>query len=275
MKSLKSILFLSSIFCLLFYGCCKEDCTDDTNPDCPNYNPCKRVKPLKANFTSWNLATSNEYMKSIFINYDYTLQSAEDGATFTIDTTYNYDNWEWRIGSETILNQKTIYRSNFPKNSFIPVTLIARRTPNAKCFPNDKKIDTITKVYQFVETIPSGKEDSSSRIFGKFRGVFTNVPDLIDTFEFTVINTPNSLGLVCIDTFPFTTCSKNFGVYGMNLNYAYFRTTYGCDKYPNRKMSWFYLRFIDNVSNQVEVFINKGATDKNFPEMTWRGYKIN
>lgn len=38
-----SLILISSL--LLLNSCCKDEpCTDDTNPQCSNYNPCKNAK---------------------------------------------------------------------------------------------------------------------------------------------------------------------------------------------------------------------------------------
>src|SRR5690554_3625779 len=55
MKRLKNIhaVFVAMGLAFVFYACCRDDdntCSDPTNPECENYDPCYGQNPLTAEF---------------------------------------------------------------------------------------------------------------------------------------------------------------------------------------------------------------------------------
>ena len=254
-------LIIFSIIIILAYGCCKNDPID----------PCKDVKKVKASFWANNIDSLHpKWMVPFWLNYDYTTQGI-GGCNWEINNELKWDSIEWRIGSETIYNQTSIFRSNFPDNSYIPITLIVKATPNKSCFPSDNGRDTITKIYHFVKT--------SKRFLGRYRGAFIDIPNFKDTFEFNTLVNSNLCSGDCykIDTFPFTSCKNQIEFSG--INYAFVNSISRADCPPsdtNRRPTTFYIRFIDNSSNNVEIILNPSGSSSSYPypKMVWRGYKL-
>ena len=239
-------------------GCCKDE-----------PNPCQGKTEVKAKFSYNNLRPLLvSWMKPYWIKYDWTTLPTSD-ATWTIDDDVKWTSIEWHIGSEVIKNVTFISRVDFPDNTDIPVTLIITGTPDKSCFPNDDGRDTLTKIYHFT----SKKE----RLLGTFRGAFVDVPNHKDTFEFKIFYDPTSENNI-VDTFPFTSCRNLIPLSNDDINedfsYAFGRTT--CpDPDTNRRIGSFYIRYLDNNSNKLEVILNASSNEnyKNYPKFLWRGYK--
>jgi hypothetical protein len=242
-------------------------CGKDTPAD-----PCLGKHEIKAGFHYVNLSPRLIYwMKPYWINYDWTT-CYTGGATWEIDSGLVYDSLEWHIGSEIIKNETAIYRTDFPDNSDIPITLIVWGKPNKQCFPNDNGIDTLTKVYHF-----TSRKD---RLIGTFRGAFTDVPGHKDTFEFRIFYDPNNKETV-VDTFPFTSCRNYIELSNDDINedFGWYFSKQCSSTDPKYFIGTFYIRYLDNYSNQMEVLINSPYTDTTDPQykgirpMHFRGYK--
>jgi len=143
-NSLKIFLFFSAIFGLLFYSCGK-DCTDDTNPECPNYDPCKGKTPTNANFKTM------VYCGDTLVEVDFAMNHVAMWYFVAEDSTA--DEYLWEIGSETYTT-RIVNLKGFPNEVHIPIKLTVKRNkPNTKCFPDDKGIATLTKsIYSHVWT---------------------------------------------------------------------------------------------------------------------------
>ena len=168
MKHSKHILFLSSIFCLLFYGCCKDE------PSCDG------IKETKAYFEGYNL--NDNHLR----NPHY--PRIENDTNFSYMTFVAFDvedaiYYKWIIGAEEIENQPMVYRSGFPRNVWIPITLIVQKKPNTACFPKDDGIDTITKSYIFTDNKWRWYREDGSYLY--CRGSFAHKPNDSFTFYFS------------------------------------------------------------------------------------------
>jgi hypothetical protein len=138
----KNIFPLSTVLlvlCLVGFGSC-DNCEDITNPECKNYDPCWEGE-VKASFTIMEQVAGNSTARRYFIPYDtdtivqYSIEfAAPEG----------FDKYTWLIGSE-VLNERVIYRNNFPRGQTTPITLIVEKTPNTICFPDDDGIDTLVR----------------------------------------------------------------------------------------------------------------------------------
>jgi hypothetical protein len=191
MKHSKHILFLSSIFCLLFYGCCKEDCTDDTNPDCPNYNPCKNLKEPTGKIL--RCLGKSELWSDSFAYFDLgdTFLITRSGGSyisvFCPDTGCTY---EWTVGSETITDQG-FFRQNIPANTPIEVTLkVTLKDPN-NCIPADKRTKTTKRIFFGVENY----DGKLYNYYGKWKGYYTDDPTKEVIVEFRTDNDNGDIAL--------------------------------------------------------------------------------
>ena len=103
-------------------------------------------------------------------------------------------------------------------------------------------------------------------------------PLMKDSFEFKVYL--NRIDDFVIDTFPFMTCKEPLWGIGNNLNEIYFSNEYGLACNPLSqpfRVGKIYLRFIDNHSNRMELYLNPGGytDDKGtfHPPVKFLGYR--
>ncbi len=139
--------FLITLLVLSCSRCKEEDCTDSTNPDCPNYvapvDPCAGKTEVSADFVI------EERISIIgdgeFISTDTTLKERNIRFRAITEGAVEY---KWYIGNE-IINQQIVTRffSSQWTGSNIPITLVVRKIPDTACFPNDDGYDSITKVF--------------------------------------------------------------------------------------------------------------------------------
>ena len=198
----KLIIF---ILILGLLSSCGKDCTDDTNPSCTNYNPCKNVQETKADF--WQHLPEFERFKDMWsYRPDYLDFLGSNGVALTVDTAKQYEYIEWQIGSEKIYNQRIVTRTNFPENEDIPITLIVKNKPNKICLPNDDGIDTITKTYR---TYSRNNYDYlgflTNPLSGKYEMQFSNHPTFKNKFTFNIIFYGGNV--LRIDKFPDCECN--------------------------------------------------------------------
>jgi|LauGreDrversion4_2_1035121.scaffolds.fasta_scaffold05532_2 hypothetical protein len=246
---MKKLLLIFIIINL--YGCCK-DCTDDTNPSCPNYNPCKNAKETKANFRNYTYV-EQRYSGMFAEIPDYHEMSTSAGF-WTIDTTQKYDYWEWHIGTEIIPLEKIVTRRNFPEGQEIPITLVVKNTPNKKCFPNDDGMDTLTKNYLALDYT---HYNFNSSLIGTYEMQYTNHPTNKDKFKFKILKIQ---GKLTIDTFPDISCVLNIpfvpfevNLYGDN-NQVIFEA-YICNR-DEKKVQIVWLRRKAKNSNEIEMYVS-------------------
>lgn len=137
-------------------SCKKEEpiCCDETNPECPNYNPCFDKTVANAAFTFGEVCVIKYggggslplYRDSIiYSDTVYWLNLVE----FSVQQT-DYDSLKWFIGSE-ILETATVRRKGFPKNQMVQVQLIVWKTADSLCFPNAAISDTVRKYFYSAE----------------------------------------------------------------------------------------------------------------------------
>lgn len=123
-----------------------QNCKDEKPPD-----PCKRVTPVSADFSFYELVASydHDWMPDTFIETDtvYWISLVEFRPK-----NKNYDYYEWHIGAE-VLNSKAVRRTSFPQDRHINITLIVKSKPNKDCYPEDDGIDTITKTFFSLGTV--------------------------------------------------------------------------------------------------------------------------
>jgi len=159
-----SIVILAVLF---LSGCCKE-CSDPTNPDCENYDPCHNSEPANADFTI------NEQINNTDFYYESDTIYRINGTLFK--PKYEADSITWILGAET-LHQKELFRKGYPLGS-IEVTMIAKMNPSS-CLTEEQRIDTVTKQF-FVLPSPSiidSNASKSSPWWGTWEGYNTDNPN--------------------------------------------------------------------------------------------------
>jgi hypothetical protein len=135
------------VFAAMVLNSCRKPCTDPTNPNCENYDPCYNLKPTSAGFKTylpipdfvgfWKTAGWVYDVESDTIGVECYFRAEEENAKYT-----------WLIGGG-VYHTRTVsidFRtSNLAPGTRVPVTLIVEKEPNKKCFPNDNGKDTFIK----------------------------------------------------------------------------------------------------------------------------------
>jgi hypothetical protein len=154
---MKNILIISLLaLCGLVISSCSKDepCMDETNKDCPNFNPCSLKEPRpKIDFEvyqTFGVANAPEF-KTDTLMPGY-------GSYFSANIK-NAISYEWRIGIDTVISSNETFSISFDRsdstllvNNPVPVTLIVEYQPDLVCFPNQNGRDTITKFIHFRQT---------------------------------------------------------------------------------------------------------------------------
>jgi hypothetical protein len=180
MKTIRIIAF--SLFISFIYLGCGKECKDDTNPECPNYNPCKNIKEPTGKIL--RCVGKSELWSDSFAYFDLgdTFLITRSGGSyisvFCPDTGCTY---EWTVGSETITDQG-FFRQNIPANTPIEVTLkVTLKDPN-NCIPADKRTKTTKRTFFGVENY----EGKLYNYYGKWRGYYTDEPSKEVIVEFKI-----------------------------------------------------------------------------------------
>ena len=195
--------FLMTLLVLSCSRCKEEDCTDSTNPDCPNYvapvDPCAGKTEVSADFVI------EERISAIgageFIPTDTTLKERHIRFRAITQGAYEY---KWYVGSEIITDVQSVTRF-FPEQwagSNIPITLVVRKIPDNACFPNDDGYDSITKVFHIsqylIEPNPLGDEDRTVQN-GGLQGTYRLIQDgMQDSIDVSVSFCDNYLGVLIL-----------------------------------------------------------------------------
>lgn len=156
---------------LLLCGC--PDSPDTIKPD-----PCEGVKPVVANFDTYEDLTD---FKNGTVRTKTDTFVHETGVTFKAEE--DYDTYEWHIGYDDRVWTKKEFHLGFPDTEVkdgesILVTFIGRRKVNKECLPNDDGVDTLKKKIVI-------RSQKNSKVFGKYIGGFTSNPK--DTFTVEVL----------------------------------------------------------------------------------------
>jgi hypothetical protein len=186
-KSLKIFLFFSAIFGLLFYSCGK-DCTDKSNPECSNYEPCYGKTATNANFKTLVYCGDTLVEATIGTNVFTEWHLMPD------DTTA--DEYLWEIEGKFYTN-KTITIHSFSKDGEIPIKLtVKNKNSNKNCFFDDKGIDVKEKnivlenyynfVYSYVDST-SPKNTKHKTLNGNFKGYNKSNSNNIFTISFKLL----------------------------------------------------------------------------------------
>lgn len=214
---MKALLFSLSL--IIISGCCK-DCTDDTNPKCPNYNPCKG-KNYTADFSMYqefsyknNSQVTNgrwyedSLYRSEFFNGDIVPFYFYDNYIFEAKCK-NAKSYQWKIGNDPRERTGSSFSIGFSGNEgLLPIRLIVELDETDPCNKAKKRYDTVYKSFKiesdynnlpYVGNKYSLKSTSSSdqRIIEIFKGNYRCANEPIDH--------PSPVILNITDTFLFTT----------------------------------------------------------------------
>lgn len=200
---------------VLFYGylhlqlvsCCKEKCTDASNPECENYNPCSGKNGNYASFTVYDFDGSG--CSADWFCEDKQTEIKIDGNYFynnNLRFKANYDSaltYEWQIGAGSYSGKLVKLGSMPDVGEKVPVRLIVTYAPTP-CKSNGKTKDTM---YQEIER-------GIYKIRQVWKGYDTDKPSEIYTLTFDTcrkfyptINQWRTLSYMkdsrksCIDTF--------------------------------------------------------------------------
>lgn len=237
-----SKLILLSVCFTAFLSSCEPDddvppppaCTDQTNPDCPNYDPCFGENPVTAEFKIYDDVfvggpfAGTWYEDSVLYAGNIKFEAIEDSAYY-----------KWYLGQEVIEGYgDSIVTKGI--NSLGPGTydaaLVVEKSPNLMCFPADNGRDSIYKTFTIVDRC-------DLLVINKFKGVFETAPEDSLIIEFLYIN-PNTKEPDC----------ESFDLGGINLQGQGDTTWTG--NYMgmvNRYIKWTELQYTQPVGN-FEVF---------------------
>ena len=183
MKSKLLIALLLFTLVLISNSCCKdESCTDDTNPQCSNYNPCKNLPTRPASFKMYEelgmyLPDSLAYLSQNYIQDGDTGLIGEGYIIFQADYP-NADSYEWQIGNEGSRRTGKSVDVSFGGNTerSIKITLYVKYSKDKDCFKNYSGFDTVSKTIHFTEY-------RKHCMWGTYIGTWSHNPSKLDTFK--------------------------------------------------------------------------------------------
>lgn len=177
-QNMKKIIII--ITSLIILNSCGKECKDESNPDCPNYNPCKNIKEPTGKIL--RCVGKSELWSDSFAYFDLgdTFLITRSGGSyislFCPDTNCTY---EWKIGTE-IITEQGFFRQNIPSNTPIEVSLkVTIKDPN-NCIPKDKRTKTTIRTFYGVENY----DGKIFNYYGKWKGYYIDEPNKEIVVEF-------------------------------------------------------------------------------------------
>jgi hypothetical protein len=140
----RTVFVMFAVALLASCNRCKEECTDSTNPDCPNY-----VAPDNACVGKESVSADFKIFQAIYLNEGYEESSSGVHANKDIRVSANNRtaiSYKWILGIDTLYTPD--YNFYFPSlwvGQSAPLTLIVADTIDHVCNPEDDGVDTITK----------------------------------------------------------------------------------------------------------------------------------
>jgi hypothetical protein len=258
----KRILFLVVLFVSLFYGCGK-DCSDDTNPECPNYNPCKNIQKTSASFKvydyvgfiqlppTWEWYDTDTVRFGCIIEADF--YSVAGGISY-----------EWLIDGTRYSGRRIEFKDGLPKGKNLNIQLIVRNQNVKKsCYPDDDGVDTFRRS---IYVLAQGQE--SRALWGIYRGAFEDKP--LDSIDFVVHF--DSLKV----NFPTIRCKNEFNYEFLNNNTTWLYITSIYINPPNESNSCNYNNSSIFTINKFNNFTLKFFDEKDYIKVNriMKGRKI-
>lgn len=165
---------------------CHKDCTDETNIDCPNYNPCYNAVETSADFRfGYTVGTQQGGINHTF--YTDTFVPGRRIGFFANDENAEY--YEWKVGVDDRTWDTPYFSLQFDEadslilySEPIEVRLITHRTPHKDCYPNDDGIDTSYRYIHFLRP--------TNAFLGTWRGSLSENPDEVYDIKIYVEDNP-------------------------------------------------------------------------------------
>jgi hypothetical protein len=257
MRISKSIFPLSTvllIFCLIgFSSCDNNECFDEANPLCENYNPCLQERETSANFSIYDCITCHS-PDSLMRETDSSF-----GGLVIFEAHEELESYEWTIGTDArVFREKRVSLTFFGFSGIVEVQLVGRKSVNANCFPDDDGIDTIRKTLVIVE--PDYERPFINK---EYIGYNESEPDSIFTISFGSFAGLNDFPRGCHrpDNWLITT---NFGFYTFKIINDDARSYWDCG-YPtgygelaeDRRTLTVYYQVTENDVRVDKKFIGK------------------
>jgi len=191
MKRFKYIptIFLAAGLAFVFSACCRDDdntCSDPTNPECENYDPCIDIEEPSAKIILRESIFGPDGFEltpddSLFYN-EVTFSSPYSGSEYT---------HTWYLGAEVITEASFSREHSFVERpAQLTVSHVLEYPVDSVCYPYSTGRDSTSRKYYLI------KYWKEFGVYSKFRGVFENQTDSFD-FEFKFIfddNTPVYFG---------------------------------------------------------------------------------
>jgi hypothetical protein len=209
----KIFLLLLSGFIIIGTGCKDDDeCPDETNIICPDYDPCWDREPVFADFTMYRTARARVWLQQdSFIAVPFERKATYGDVNFSA-TDRNATSYHWQVGDNPDNDRFTPdFSMRFPCSTVgaqIPVTLTVTRPGDTTCVDWTQTSETTTRILEIVSI-----EDTA--IKGRYRGHLLSKPEEEYTFEVEYINCMDWANL-SEDCF----CSESVLVYHNLLNHG-------------------------------------------------------
>lgn len=247
-------LTIPALMLLLIGGCCKDE---------PN---CSSISETRANFEGYNTPFYEQLIKLNFPfkEFDTSWSILTFVAKDIKDATY----FKWIIGSEEFENQSVVTKQGFPITGSVPVTFIVHKKPNKQCFPEDKGIDTLVKIFHFVNK--PARWYRTDKSYSYFRGSFDKSPR--DSFTFHMSTFRSTLNQWdTIYNFP---CQGDFLITDIKRGgYNFFQASTGFagQIYKCDSVRAFYFTYLNSTNKQVMIHT---YSSNRADSSVFRGYEL-
>jgi hypothetical protein len=177
---MKKYIIILIFFTLL--ASCGKDCTDSSNPECPNYNPCLALKPYSADFYCAGMIPWNQNFDTVPLEYRIQEGYVLGDFNSKFVSTQAGVKHIWKLGTETY--QDSVFAIGFREedvnHQFEVMHIIEYPISEQykKCYPNATGRDTMIKKF----TIESGKL-TNMPLWGKYKGYVDAFPNREVTIE--------------------------------------------------------------------------------------------
>lgn len=190
MKYLMKWTWIALMAGLMVAGCQKDDditecpCTDPTNPECENYDPCFGERPTSADFVieqNWSPGVPDS------LSYVGGTDKLTRGRIRFRALDEAASTYLWYLGLEQLEEPiiERIFGLQVPFGTMITVSLVVtKQEPNFICFPEDNGRDSISKSFFILNPC-------DFLVNNKYRGVYSHAPDDTVTIE-TLFDLPTS-----------------------------------------------------------------------------------
>ncbi len=187
MKEYKNFLLIGLLILTALVGCRRDDdptlppCDDQSNPECPNYDPCFGKEEPNARFFTEDRLIYPEFGEYLWIN-----DSILKGGSIRFRSPFEGPGIShiWYIGSE-VLEEESVTRnfSAVQRPAFITVSHVITYPIDSVCYPQAQGRDSISQTFHLIDYI-----SELLTVDNTFRGVLNNETDSFD-FKFRALHT--------------------------------------------------------------------------------------